>query len=109
MDTLHGVTDNEKVQRIAESIEANGWQGAPMVTDGELLITGVHRYAALRQIDRTDMLYDVTIPIQDIIEDYDAQIEERMEENGDEWYEAMKATVAGLDASTREYYGLDAD
>ena len=108
MDTLHEVTDNEKVRKIAKSIGANGWVGAPMVTDGDLLITGVHRYAALRQIDCEDMLYDVTIPIQDIIEDYDAQIEERMDD-GDEWYEAMKATVAGLDTSTREYYGLDAD
>ena len=109
METLHEVRDTAKVERIAKSIEENGWIGAPMVADGELLITGVHRYAALRQIDRTDMLYEVTIPIQDIIEGYDAKIEERMSEDGDDWYEAMKATVAELDEDTRTEYGLDAD
>ena len=79
METLHRVTDEAKVTRLAEAIEKNGWQGAPMVADGDLLLTGVHRYAALRQIDRIDLME--TIDIRDIVEDYDAKMTELMEED----------------------------
>lgn len=110
MDTLHEVRDTAKVTRIAKSIEENGWIGAPMVADGELLITGVHRYAALEELDMTmDAERDYIIDIRNLIEDYDAKIEERMSEDGDEWYEAMKAIVAELGVDTQTEYGLDAD
>ena len=109
MDTLHEVRDNEKVKRTAKSIKENGWIGAEMVADGDLLITGVHRYAALRELDLEHELDEHVIDIRDLVEDYDAKIEERMNEDGDEWYEAMKAIVAGLDADTQAEYGLDAD
>lgn len=107
MDTLHKVTDQAKVDRIAKSIEENGWQGAPMVTDGELLLTGVHRYAALCQIDREALVDANTIDIRDICEGYDDQIAEWMED-GDEWYEALVRVLDELDADTQEQYGIDA-
>ena len=109
MDTLHEVRDTKKVKRIAKSIEENGWIGAPMVADGDLLITGVHRYAALRQLDLEHELADHIIDIRGLVEDYDARIEEMMTEDDMEWYEAMKAIVAELDEDTQTEYGLDAD
>ena len=109
MDTLHEVTDRAKVKRLAADIEANGWQGAPMVADGYLLITGVHRYAALRELDLELEVDEHTIDIRDLIEDYDAKIEELTTEDEMEWYEAVVAIIGDMDKGTAEQYGLDAD
>jgi len=109
MDTLHEVRDTAKVERIAKSIEENGWTGAPMVADGDLLITGVHRYAALRELDLEAELDEHTIDIRDLVEDYDAKIEAMMEEDGDEWYEALVRIISEMDKATAEQYGMDAD
>jgi len=109
MDTLHEVRDTEKVQRLAADIEANGWQGAPMVADGDLLITGVHRYAALRELDLEHELDEHTIDIRDLVEDYDAKIEELTTEDEMEWYEALIAIIGGMDKGVAEQYGMDAD
>jgi hypothetical protein len=47
MYTYHPVDDKDKVARLAESMETNGWQGAPIVKWGEQqLLTGCHRYNA---------------------------------------------------------------
>ena len=43
--------ENDKVNEIIESIKNNGWQGAPIVVWGDVLITGNHRYAACVAID----------------------------------------------------------
>jgi len=109
MDTLHEVTDKAKVKRLAADIEANGWQGAPMVADGDLLITGVHRYAALRELGMVAEVDDYIIDIRDLVEDYDAKIEELTTEDEMEWYEALIAIIGDMDKGTAEQYGLDAD
>ena len=44
-------TKKEKVNSLVESILANGYQGAPMLTWGNTLVTGSHRLAALHQIE----------------------------------------------------------
>lgn len=54
MNPLHGVTDPAKVSYLAESIALHGWVGPPLVCDGENLLTGVHRYAAWRRLNRPD-------------------------------------------------------
>lgn len=107
MQTLHEVRDTEKVQRIAKSIKENGWVGAPMVADNDLLITGVHRYAALRELDLGHEVEDHTIDIRDLVEDYDAKIEEMMTEDEWEWYEALVRIIDELPQATQEQYGLD--
>jgi len=109
METLHEVRDTAKVERIAKSIEENGWIGAPMVADGDQLITGVHRYAALRQLDLEHELAEHTIDIRDLVEDYDAKIEEMMTEDEMEWYEALVTIIGEMDTETAEQYGMDAD
>lgn len=47
-------TDSNKVNEIAESIKANGWSGMPILTYGNVLITGSHRVAALRSLYEED-------------------------------------------------------
>jgi hypothetical protein len=41
-------TDPAKVGQLAASMAAGGWQGAPVVVDGQTLLTGHHRTAAAR-------------------------------------------------------------
>lgn len=106
METLHGVTDEAKVQRIAESIERDGWQGAPMVADGDLLLTGVHRYAAMRQLDREDVVERHTIEIRDICPDYDAKVAELMAEDFS-GLEAIQMVLEDMPEATRTEYGID--
>ena len=45
-NTYHQVIDQGKLADLITSMERNGWQGAPLVADGEDLITGSHRYPA---------------------------------------------------------------
>ena len=40
---FHEVRDIEKLNELVASMQANGWQGMPLVADGEQLITGAHR------------------------------------------------------------------
>lgn len=47
---INGI-DNKKVDEIVESILANGWKGAPILTHESIgLITGSHRAKALEKI-----------------------------------------------------------
>jgi len=43
---FHTVQDQEKLRVLTASMERHGWQGVPLVADGEQLITGAHRYRA---------------------------------------------------------------
>lgn len=66
-------TDPNRVHAIAESIRANGWQGAPILVMESfgMLITGSHRLAALEELEDdlfdTNELGDVAEPVDDII------------------------------------------
>ena len=37
---------NKHLAEIVESIQANGWQGLPLLTDGDNLVNGCHRATA---------------------------------------------------------------
>lgn len=103
-------TDTDKVQKIAESIRSNGWQGAPILVSETCgrLITGSHRYAALRLIEEEtwanlDQLGDIAEPIDDIInawcEENDAVIDQLPYDNLREvfagtWVEEYKSEIA---------------
>lgn len=73
-----------KVHSIAESILKNGYVGCPILVNGEELITGSHRVAALRQIAKSgenlDVLNDyVAEDVSDIVQ---AAFDRFEEENG---------------------------
>jgi len=50
MHPPHGVTDKNKLHRIYKSM-FKGWKGRPLISLGNQLLTGAHRYAALMQLD----------------------------------------------------------
>lgn len=109
METLHSVTDRAKVARIAASIERDGWLDVPLVADGELLLTGVHRYAAWRQLDRPNYELPV-IDIRDLflgagLDDYDAMLAAEMD--GIEYEVALPFVLKRLPAPIREKFGID--
>ncbi len=50
-----------RVQALASDMAANGWVGAPILTWGDLAVTGTHRIAAAR-------IAEVDVPVIDLIE-----------------------------------------
>ena len=71
----HEITDPDKVKALVASIEANGWQGPPLVRDGEYLITGTHRYAAAQELGMMD--HEIpTIELAQLFEDAGLDIDE---------------------------------
>ena len=68
MIPLHDIRDEAKVKRLADAMDAGGWQGPPLVIWDVYneLITGVHRYAAAQQLGWEDS----EIPTVDIADVY---------------------------------------
>jgi len=107
MDTLHEVRDGAKVIVLAAHIKRHGWQGAPLVVEGEQLLTGTHRYAACKLIEMPD--YEIpTIEIADVFAEAGLDFAAAYEENdyGD-WYQSMTYTLGTLPETTRAAYGID--
>lgn len=63
--------DENKVNEIYQSIKENGWQGAPILTWGNCLITGSHRLAAIEKIyeDGGNLSFECAEDVTDIIEE----------------------------------------
>jgi len=72
--------ENDKVNQLAKSMLANGWQGAPILYTDYMLITGSHRLEALREIEKMyvddEITYpsildeDIALDVTEIINDY---------------------------------------
>ncbi len=110
MRTLHEVTDKAKTRRLATAMERDGWQGSPLVADGDQLITGVHRYYAwTRLLDRLESEIPI-IDIRDVFEadglDYDALMAGELEYGI--WDDAIVYVIDHyLSVETRGQYGID--
>lgn len=109
MEVLHEVRDEAKVAELAASIGRDGWQGAPLVADGEQLLTGTHRYAACKLVGLADDEIP-TIDVRDLFAgagmDFDATWAEAEDIYGD-WMQAMVCALETLPAATRDEYGID--
>jgi ParB-like chromosome segregation protein Spo0J len=111
MLTRHEITSHAKVVALVSSIETNGWQGPPLVADGEMLITGVHRSAALRALGWSRAAIDeVTVDIRDIFAanglDYEAI---RAEEEADfsDFEVSLPWVINHLPQSVLDEYGIE--
>lgn len=107
METLHEVRDEAKVIVLAAHIKRHGWQGAPLVVEGDRLLTGTHRYAACQLLGMGDGEIP-TIAVADLFAeaglDFAATFAD--EDRGD-WYHAMVWTLEALPAAVRDEYGID--
>jgi len=76
---FHGVASQDRLNRLKDSLSADGWNGTPIVVYDNLALGGAHRIAAARDLD-----IDVpVIDIEDLIHaagedptDYDIQTRE---------------------------------
>lgn len=55
IQAMHEITDEAKVEAIAESIARDGWTGYPLLvvtngSDGYIALTGTHRIAAAERV-----------------------------------------------------------
>jgi hypothetical protein len=88
----------------------NGWQGAPIVADGENAFTGSHRIAAVARTLNEDGI-EVEIPfiqISDLCDLYGIDWAALLDEHGDT-YEAAAELRTLLPAAVVAYLGYDVD
>lgn len=107
MEMLHEVRDEAKLAELVASIERDGWQGAPLVADGEQLLTGTHRYAACKALGMAD--YEIpTIDVRDLFAEAGLDFDATYAENdGGDWMQSMIWTLEALPQATRDEYGID--
>lgn len=80
-------TEDEKVMELAASMLKNGWNenNCPILTYGNVLITGSHRLTALRYIASNDLDEEnIVLGNKEIAYDVTSIIEEYLEEHGEE-------------------------
>jgi hypothetical protein len=111
-EPYHGVHDEDKLATLIGNMVLNGWQGAPVVADGDCLITGSHRWHAVKQIERmyeadktdTEVLLHV-VDIRDIYPEFDDLMDEFDNPVVGEPMYAM--AIDSLPADIRDAYGID--
>lgn len=111
MQPLHSVQDQEKVERLAQNMEEQGWQGAPLVKWDVYgaLVTGVHRYEAAHAVLGWQ---DSEIPMIDLAEVFAEDgldfVDCLNEEDNPYLTDArFEYVVNRLSPATREKYGID--
>lgn len=96
------------VANLSASMRRDGWLGAPLVADGDQLITGSHRHAAWLDIHGADD--DIpTIPLRDVFAEDDLDFDAEWAASGNPVLgdQEFVALLELLSATTREKYGID--
>lgn len=113
------VRDTDKLRTLVESMEHAGWQGPPLVAHGAQLLTGSHRYFAVRELrDRygdDDVGGHMTIPVVEAEELFDAAgldfgaLRDKYDEEmaGEPAWEIYRRALDDLPATYHDYFGLD--
>ncbi len=103
---LHDPTDGDKVAELVASMSRDGWQGPPLVCDGDQLLTGAHRYVAARAVG----IEIPTIEIRDVFTAAGLDFDEIHEAAGcptiDQWSD-WEWILHHLPRQVREEYGID--
>ena len=99
---FHGICDEGKLNDLIASMSANGWQGAPLVADGDQLVTGAHRWVAAREVEINAPVVD----IRDIYPEWDTLHAEYGSPTADE--RDYTEALMDLPQALRDAYGIDA-
>ena len=109
-NTINEVED-EKVNELVESMLKNGWVGAPILVYGNDLLTGSHRFAALKKINgmvNDGEIEESEVLSQEVAEDVTEIVEERIAqyEEENEWVPEIDNNDIGwlLEGSWAEQY-----
>lgn len=104
----HDSLDRHKVDQLKSDMRQRGWQGPPVVVDGELAVTGTHRLKARAELANEG--YDLDLPEVELSEvcaqagiDWPAHCDEHLN-----WDEAVRTIEAMLPRAVVDYLGLDA-
>lgn len=62
IDQWHPHHDEDKIESLVESLEDGGWDGLPILVNGDQALTGAHRIEASRRADMDK------IPVKEIAE-----------------------------------------
>jgi hypothetical protein len=108
----HSVLDEEKLAALIADMLENGWRGMPVVADGNCLITGSHRWHAVREIEKmheagktdTEVLLHV-VDIRDIYPGFDSHMDVWGNPTiGEPWY---TTSIGYLPADVCDRYDID--
>lgn len=111
VDQLHEIYDPTKVAALMDSMEATGWQGVPIVVDGEQALTGSHRIAAVDRLWNREGI-EVPIPrveISDLCELYGIDWNTVRREYDGDTYQAAASLRTELPREVVDYLGFDVD
>jgi len=111
LNPLHDVTDRAKVASLAADMAERGWQGPPLVVDGENALTGTHRIAAVRALRNTEGIR-VAVPrveIADLCAAYGLDWAALRDQHDGDSYWAAAALRDVLPPETVDYLGFDVD
>lgn len=98
----HEVRDAELLENLLLSMEAGGWQGAPLVKYDQCLLTGSHRYEAARQVG-------IEIPVVDLLDAFALDEEEVIDlvSSLDYWQVEVCHLAREADLDLAEALGID--
>jgi hypothetical protein len=100
----HDAFESEKLAQLIESMQANGWVGAPLVYFDDHLMTGSHRYRA------AELAGLETIPCVNYSDVFcvDADEVDEIVRNQDNWVVELTYLALDSDPEIAKYLGMDA-
>lgn len=109
--TYHEVQDTAKLEDIKRSLQERGWIGMPLVRVGEeQLITGCHRYNAVKDLEWIEEGFVVpTIVIEDVFEEAGLDFNERWQAEGEPTIDeyGFRSLIESLPEDIKAKYGID--
>ncbi|MFC4128983.1 ParB N-terminal domain-containing protein [Nocardia rhizosphaerae] len=106
VNPVHEVQDHAKLAILTESMREHGWQGPPLVIDGDQAITGAHRFAAAENLrgDGIDIRFPV-VQVAALADEYGIGWPEIRAEHTE--YDSYIELIDRLPADVVDYFGLD--
>lgn len=101
----HEPNDPDKLSALVSSMEANGWQGAPIVVYEDMALCGSHRIAAAA-------IAEITVPVVDAVALW-PDLADEMDEEAALWDNVeqialyVSEIICRADATAQATYGLD--
>ncbi|MFI8977146.1 hypothetical protein ACIGO9_29985 [Nocardia asteroides] len=106
MAPVHAVTDPAKLAALKASMSDTGWQGAPLVADGDQAVTGAHRHAAVVALRAEGIFLDFpAVQVADLAAEYDIDWGEIRDEYT-EWDRYIEFADR-LPTDVVDYFGFD--
>jgi hypothetical protein len=94
----HKVKDIKRYKKLVERMQLHGWQGSPLLADGNELLTGSHRFAAAETAGIDLQVVDV----RELIPEWD-EISTGYDSYDNEY---KRALYTRLTKEQIQYYGL---